>query len=139
LLFAARVIGRSDGDDKRSSPRAYNAVRRTGLIDLPAFAPRQLNINDDIVVLVKMARDQPYALVLMDVQLPGLDGIETTRCLRSIRSAEPVPVAAITGSGSTRSEILAAGFQDLIFKPFGRNELARVVSKRIKKGRSRRR
>ena len=88
-------------------------------------------VSDGPQAITAMIR-RSYALVLMDLQLPGLDGIETTRCLRSIRPIEPIPFVVITASGSTRSEILAAGFEDLIFKPFGRSELATAVSKWIR-------
>ncbi len=62
-----------------------------------------------------------YDLVLMDVELPGLDGIAATRALRALDAAGSprTPVIALTGStqARTRSECLAAGMDGFVVKP----------------------
>lgn len=73
-----------------------------------------------------------YAMVIMDVQLPGIDGLETTRRMREIekeRGQAPTPILAVT-SNATRDDqffCLRAGMDDYLAKPFGRKELSQKI------------
>jgi two-component system cell cycle response regulator DivK len=68
---------------------------------------------------LRLAREQLPALVLMDIQLPGIDGIETLRQLRADPATAAIPVIAVTASAMTqdRQKILAAGFDGYQSKP----------------------
>jgi CheY-like chemotaxis protein len=68
---------------------------------------------------VLLAREQRPALVLMDIQLPGIDGIEALRQLRADPDAATIPVVAVTASAMTqdRQKIMAAGFDGYQAKP----------------------
>jgi len=68
---------------------------------------------------IRMAVEQSPDLVLMDIQLPGINGIEAQRRLRAEERTRDVPVIAITASvmPENRADIVAAGFDDFIFKP----------------------
>ena len=68
---------------------------------------------------LRLAREQVPDLVLMDIQLPGIDGIETLRRLRAEGPTAAVPVIAVTASAMThdRQKILAAGFDAYQSKP----------------------
>jgi two-component system, cell cycle response regulator DivK len=63
-------------------------------------------------------REQPD-LILMDIQLPGIDGIETLRRLRADAATATIPVVAVTASAMMhdRQKILAAGFDGYQAKP----------------------
>lgn len=66
-------------------------------------------------------------LVLLDLSLPGLDGVEVCRRLRSKRPALPILILTARGSEDERVEGLRAGADDYLVKPFGTRELmARV-------------
>ncbi len=69
-------------------------------------------------------------LVLLDLVMPGMDGLEVSRRIRSIPATEFLPVVMITASGSTqRLAALEAGVDDFVAKPFDQAELlARVAS-----------
>ena len=74
-----------------------------------------------------------YSLILMDVQMPVMDGLESTRAIRAIKSqqSKSIPIIALTG-GVQDEEIalcLKAGMNDFIEKPFDFNNLLAVVSK----------
>jgi signal transduction histidine kinase/ActR/RegA family two-component response regulator len=79
-----------------------------------------------------------FDLVLMDCQMPEMDGFEATRILRtwrnelveSLRDAAETPVIALTASASeeARQECLEAGMDDLLAKPFRSSQLRQVVS-----------
>ncbi|HEU5188898.1 MAG TPA: response regulator [Methylomirabilota bacterium] len=68
---------------------------------------------------VRLARDEHPALVLMDIQLPGINGIEALRQLRADAATAGIPVIAVTASAMTqdRQKILAAGFDAYQSKP----------------------
>ena len=68
---------------------------------------------------VRLGREQNPALVLMDIQLPGINGIEALRQLRADPATAGIPVIAVTASAMTqdRQKILAAGFDAYQSKP----------------------
>ena len=68
---------------------------------------------------VVMAREHLPDLVLMDIQLPGIDGVEATRQLKTEPSTASIPVVALTASvmQADRTRFDEAGFAGLIAKP----------------------
>jgi CheY-like chemotaxis protein len=68
---------------------------------------------------VELARTRQPALVLMDIQLPGIDGITALRQLRGDPATQSIRVMAVTASAMTqdRQTILAAGFDAYQSKP----------------------
>ncbi|MBS0444707.1 MAG: response regulator [Proteobacteria bacterium] len=68
-------------------------------------------------------------LVLLDIQLPGLDGVATLRVLRGLRDWQAMPVIAVTASvmPHERSELMRAGFSGFLAKPLAIKDLARLV------------
>ena len=85
---------------------------------------------------VKLAKDKLPDLVLMDIQLPGINGIEAFRQIRADAKTSRIPVVALTASvtPTDRSEITAAGFDAFIGKPINLKEFVETV-KRLVEGR----
>ncbi len=79
-----------------------------------------------------VVQEQPPDLVLSDVEMPGLDGIELTRRLRALTCTATVPILLLTANNrlSTLLEGLEVGADDLLLKPFRPQELlARLRSR----------
>jgi CheY-like chemotaxis protein len=78
---------------------------------------------------VRLAREQRPALVLMDIQLPGIDGIEALKQLRADPLTRAIPVIAITASvmPHDRQKIMSAGFDGFQGKPISVRELLETV------------
>jgi len=74
-----------------------------------------------------------YDLVLSDVRMPGMDGIELATRIRAMPSRRGVPLIAITADSlpETRIACLAAGMNDFIAKPFRREDLLNAAERAI--------
>ncbi len=72
-----------------------------------------------------------YDLVLMDVQMPVMDGLETTRCLRREHGLSELPIIAVTANVlvSERQDCLDAGMDDFLPKPISITELHGLIRK----------
>ena len=100
---------------------------------------KKLGLNADVVGdgrdVLPALRHKHYPVILMDCQMPGLDGFEATRLIRSEESAGhatwPVPVRVIAMTASAmqgdRESCLAAGMDDYISKPVRLSELAAAL------------
>ena len=68
---------------------------------------------------LKLSSEQPLALILMDIQLPGMDGITALKQLKAEAKTKSIPVIAVTASAMTynRQTMLAEGFDGYQSKP----------------------
>lgn len=87
------------------------------------------NAEDGIV----LAREKKPALVLMDIQLPGMNGIEALKVLRADPATSAIPVIAVTASvmQQDRNLITEAGFDGYIGKPINLKEFLDAVKKMV--------
>ena len=78
---------------------------------------------------VRLAKERHPALVLMDIQLPGIDGITALGQLRADAGTRAIPVIAVTASAMThdRQKIMAAGFDGYQTKPIKVKEFVEAV------------
>ena len=86
---------------------------------------------------LRLARDRPFDLVVLDVMLPGTDGFDVVRRLR--RDGSRVPVIFLTARDTQADKVngLTLGGDDYLTKPFGLEELAariRTVLRRTRSG-----
>ena len=82
---------------------------------------------------VGIAREQLPQLILMDVQLPGMDGLAATRLLRSTAETRSLKIVAVTAlaMGGDRERIVAAGCDGYISKPIHYKELLKIVGEMV--------
>ena len=88
-----------------------------------AFEGYAVDVAADGHTALEIARDRPPHLVILDVMLPGIDGVEVCRRLRA--NADDVAILMLTGRASVpaRVEGLDAGADDYLVKPFAFDEL----------------
>jgi PAS domain S-box-containing protein len=109
-----------------------NADLRDYITRLLAPAYRVLHAADGAAALAA-AIETPPALILSDVMMPGMDGIELVRRLRSERRTRGIPILLLSAradEGST-NEGLKAGADDYMVKPFASGELLSRIQRHI--------
>ncbi len=86
---------------------------------------------------VRLAIERKPDLILMDIQLPGINGIEALRQVRAEPACVRIPVVAFTASvmQGDRSQISAAGFDGFIGKPINLREFTDTVKQILVTGR----
>jgi len=86
------------------------------------------SVNDGMDVLDTLDRE-PYDVVLMDVQMPGMDGLEVTRRIRNAPGEQPHIIAVTAHAlAGDRERCLAAGMNDYLSKPVRLEELQEVLA-----------
>jgi CheY-like chemotaxis protein len=82
---------------------------------------------------IKLVQDCRYALIVMDIQMPEMDGYQATQAIRTDEKQQGldfVPIVAIT-AGATKSEVIAQGLSDYVQKPASVEVLEMIVKRWI--------
>jgi len=86
-------------------------------------------IAADGLQAVEMALSKRPNMILMDVAMPGIDGIEAMRRIKAEIPAQPIVIASAHSMASDRERFLAAGADDILSKPFRLADLVAIVAK----------
>jgi len=119
VLRGARVLLVEDNALNRQLAREI--LQPTGLLlDMAENGPDAIAAVDQVA----------YNAVLMDVQMPGMDGLEATRRIRALRGGATLPIIALTANAMERDrhECLAAGMSDFLAKPVDAEQLLATLS-----------
>jgi CheY-like chemotaxis protein len=104
-------------DDRLSNRLVVSALRNAQL---------QARGTEDPETAMRLLRERHYDLVLLDIEMPGIDGIELCKRLRALPGYEKTPVIYVTlhSDFETQAKTVLSGVNDLIAKPILPNELA---------------
>ena len=106
-----------------------NPVNQQVIVDLLAAAGVEADVAGTGVEAVRMATAGNYDLILMDMQMPEMDGLEATRAIRAQPGGGATPILAVTASAFSedRQQCLDAGMNDHIAKPVDPETLYRTL------------
>ncbi|MFQ5936380.1 MAG: response regulator [Acidiferrobacterales bacterium] len=84
---------------------------------------------------IDVAKKEHPALILMDVQMPGMGGLEAMKVLKADAATQQIPVIALTASAmkGDRERLLADGFDGYIAKPIDIKEFPKMVENFLEK------
>jgi two-component system sensor histidine kinase/response regulator len=96
-----------------------NAINREVVMSLMADLGFSIDYAEDGAEALALAEHNAYDLILMDMQMPVMDGIEATIAIRALPAGNRVPIIALTANAfdEDRRRCLAAGMNDHIAKP----------------------
>lgn len=97
-------------------------------IFIEEFGYETVEAEDGYEAVSKVKQEKPD-LILMDIALPGLDGLSATQIIRGFTDVHQMPIIAITAhSDSYQRKAIEAGCNDLIIKPIYANALVAILN-----------
>lgn len=115
------------------------ASLRDGIVDLLEGDGHDVIAVGDGALAVETGLKDPFELVVLDLMLPKLDGMEVCRRLRGARPGMPILMLTARGSEDDKVRGLVEGADDYVTKPFSARELlarVRVLGRRVQPGES---
>lgn len=113
-----------------------NELNRQIAFELLSMAGASVSVAECGIdgVSAALSANEMYDIVLMDLQMPDIDGLEATKRIRAVYSHDQLPIIAMTANAaeSDRQACLAAGMNDHIGKPFDMNQLIPLIQQHSK-------
>jgi PAS domain S-box-containing protein len=95
----------------------------------------EVELAQDGLQAVELVKQKPFDLILMDMQMPRLDGLDATRQIRTLPNGAKVPIIAMTANAfvEDRNRCLESGMNDFLTKPVKPVELYELILKWIRR------
>lgn len=108
-----------------------NIINQEVCKDMLQLMECDVTVAADGIEAVKLAKEYSYELILMDIQLPGIDGYEATRQIRVNNGSIPPIIISLTASalGDDKVKSFHAGMDDYISKPMEASQLEAALLK----------
>lgn len=124
-LVLGRILVVDDGP--------VNAMLAASVLEKSGY---QVDVAENGAKALMLGQEKNYDLVLMDIFMPNMDGLETTRCWRQLPNTNAtIPIIALTANtiAVERQRFLQQGMDDYLAKPYKPNELRELVLRWLQK------
>ncbi|HTS26987.1 MAG TPA: response regulator [Bryobacteraceae bacterium] len=131
-LAPARAAGLPTAAGMRILVAEDNKVNQVVALHMLKNMGHQADLVDDGEAAIQQVQSHQYDLVLMDVQMPGIDGLEATQRIRTLpHPCSAIPIVALTASATTedRETCLGTGMNDYISKPLRPDALGELLNR----------
>jgi signal transduction histidine kinase/ActR/RegA family two-component response regulator len=128
----AAGVAEADSDGQRLLLVEDNKVNQKVALTLLARLGYQVDLAENGQQAIDAVQRQRYALIMMDMQMPVMDGLEATRRIRALAGGgSRVPIVALTANAmqSDQDACRQAGMDDFLAKPFDRAGLAACIER----------
>jgi CheY-like chemotaxis protein len=109
-----------------------NLVNQKLIVQMLEKAEYIVDVADTGYVAIDKVKQASFGIILMDIQMPGIDGYETTKKIREIQnsSGQHTPIIALTAHAlaNDREKCLAAGMDEYLSKPIDRQKLYSTIN-----------
>ena len=110
-----------------------NAVNQKVILFVLAKAGHFLEFANDGIEVMQKIKENSYDLILMDCQMPNLDGLKATQRIRAneaLNQDQRIPIVALTANAMVgdRERCLAVGMDDFLAKPFKPDEIKQKIT-----------
>jgi CheY-like chemotaxis protein len=111
-----------------------HVVRLIAITNLKRYADVDIRLASNGLEALRQIEQNDFDLILMDIRMPLMDGLEATRTIRAIESrrGKHTPIVAVTAS-ETQEECINAGMDDYVVKPA---DYRRIIAKWLPTARS---
>lgn len=145
LNIAQRLSGPTGGAENNQPPTRTNGVRIMVVDDNPANLKLvceflrglgvEVRAHNSGYDAIEACNKESFDLILMDVQMPGMDGLETTKALRAQETHNRTPIVALTAHAvnEQKTQLLLAGMDDFLSKPVSEEDLKHIIERWAKK------
>ena|SRR5579859_3803010 len=148
LAFLKRWLGGAvhvqPPEEMRKAPQGARVLVVDDSATIRAVLGRMLEVDGYQVVraadgesALEMARNEPPAMIFLDIVLPGINGFAVLRSLRHEPATQHIPIVMISGNQQATEQFYVQRFgaDDFISKPFGQAEVARSIDRLVRLGR----
>jgi PAS domain S-box-containing protein len=111
-----------------------NPINSLLLTEMLRLRGHQVTATADGMEAVDRAKDTRFDLILMDIAMPRMDGLEATRRIRSNGASRDVPIVGVTANASPDQlpDFLGAGMSDVLVKPITRGALQALIENHVR-------
>ncbi|GAB5398420.1 MAG: ATP-binding protein [Aureisphaera sp.] len=91
----------------------------------------QCSLANDGLEAIELVKQHEYDLILMDIHMPNMNGVEATRIIREMNDVTPIVALTAVEIAEIRKEVMEAGMNDIILKPYDVSQFLTTILRNV--------